>query len=478
MSLALIRTLGEKGIRIVCCEYERETYPLGFYSRHCRERYTLPDEGGMDALYRICEKFCRRDGEKPLLFPVGAKTLLALSKKEESLRFKQAARFFIPSEEQLNRFNDKKIVAEIARKNGVPVPEEYVAFFVDDSSIDDSGKAISGDSESHEPSCIGEGDSIKQRGCEGDCAERRIPEGIIFPCIVKPACGEKFGLSAAKRYYIAGNCQELEKYWKMFRETTGEEPIVQKYLSGAGAGCSVLCLDGEIVSAVCHRRLREYPVTGGPSTCCRSFYSDELMNYAKKMVAAVGYNGIAMIEFKYDGEGRAYLLEINPRIWGTFPLVRVASSDFIDKWVELALSCSEESANTAGRTVSGYCASERSASHRMADFEETEETDIAEKNVLGASARNHFRKERHIAVKGSDIFDVGMIHRPNYQEKKMIYGFSDLIGAMGYAKRGRFGKSFGAVIDFLNPFIADGLWEWTDIRPGIMYLKSVLKRKR
>lgn len=377
MSLALIRTLGEKGLRVVCCEYEKEKYPLGFVSKYCGQKRTLPDEGGMDALYRICEEFCRREGEKPVLFPVGAKTLLALSKNEERLRFQQVAHFFIPSEVQLNRFNDKKTVAEIGRKNGVPVPEEIAAPYPDE----------------------------------------------IFPCIVKPACGEKFGLSAAKRYHIARDRQELEKYSNIFREITGEEPIVQKYLSGVGAGCSVLCLNGEIISAICHKRLREYPVTGGPSTCCRSFYSDELMNHAKKMVAAVRYNGIAMIEFKYDRDGKPHLLEINPRIWGTFPLVRVASSDLIDRWLELAVAAEEESRRS------------------LAD------TDVEKDNR-------------------------------NYRERKMVYGFSDLIGAVGYAKRGRFGKFFGAAADFLNPFVADGLWEWSDIKPGMVYLKSVLKRKR
>lgn len=381
MSLALIRTLGERGLRVVCCEYQGEKYPLGFYSKHCRQKYTLPDQGGLDALYRICEELFQREGEKPVLFPVGVKTLHQLAKSEEMLRFKKVAHLLIPSEEQLNQFNDKKTVAEIARKNGVSVPEEYA-----------------------EPYSDG-----------------------IFPCIVKPACGEKFGLSAAKRYYIAKDPHELDKYRDVFRKITGEEPIVQKYLSGAGAGCSVLCRDGKVISAICHRRLREYPVTGGPSTCCRSFYSDELMDVAEKMVAAVRYNGIAMLEFKYDREGKPHLLEINPRIWGTFPLVRVVSSDLIDRWLELSYSCSEGSEHL----------------HSAAD------------SVRDSAA-----------------------HRLHYRERKMIYGCSDLIGAIGYAKKGKIGTFFSAVADALNPFVADGLWEWSDIKPGILYLKSLLKRRR
>lgn len=365
MSLALIRTLGEKGIRVVCCENETQAYPLGFYSKHCSERYRLPNEKTLDALYELCVAIFRRENEKPLLFPVGAKTLRCLSRTEELTRFRKVARFFIPSETQLDQFNDKTTVAGIAKREGVPVPAEYNPPYGD----------------------------------------------VMFPCIVKPACGERYGLPAAKRYQIVNSHQELQSARETFRNITGEEPIVQRYIEGEGAGCSVLCREGRVLSSICHKRVREYPVTGGPSTCCRAIFSEELEGYAKKMVAAVAYTGIAMVEFKFDREGRPYLLEINPRIWGTFPLVRVASSDFIHKWVALS-----------------------------AEYGNLE-------------------------------------YKQHYKPRKMIYAFSDLIGAIGYARRGRLGKMFSAVIDFLNPFVADGLWEWSDIGPGLAYLKSVLKRR-
>ena len=49
-------------------------------------------------------------------------------------------------------------------------------------------------------------------------------------------------------------------------------PIVQEKVEGPGEGVNLL-LDqsSRLVCAFCHRRLREYPVTGGPSTCCVSF---------------------------------------------------------------------------------------------------------------------------------------------------------------------------------------------------------------
>ncbi|MDO4753890.1 MAG: hypothetical protein Q4A41_02680, partial [Bacillota bacterium] len=52
MSLALIRSLGEKGLDIVCCEKASEKFPLGFYSKHCKKHVSLPDDQEYESLYR------------------------------------------------------------------------------------------------------------------------------------------------------------------------------------------------------------------------------------------------------------------------------------------------------------------------------------------------------------------------------------------------------------------------------------------
>lgn len=407
MSLALIRSLGEQGIDIVCCEKESERYPLGFYSKYCKKSVTLPDDEALQALYRLCEELHQEYGEKPLLFPVGATTLYSLSEKNERSRFRNVACFFIPSKEQLDLFNSKPEVARIGRDCAIAVPTEY------------------------EPPY----------------------EDIVYPCIVKPAFGEKFGLTAAKRYRIARSEEELHESIAFYEKLTGESPLVQQYLGGAGAGCSVLCKDGVIYSAICHKRLREYPISGGPSTCCLSFHSEELFDNAAKLVNAVRYNGIAMVEFKYDQMGKPHLLEINPRIWGTFPLTRVSKSNFIDQWLRLTKASQEN--------ASEVITSPETASAAVASREASQENALPEVAVgaLGQSGT-------------SSIF----AHR--YQSKKMVYTISDLLAGIGYAKKGRIGKLFGAILDFFNPFTSDGLWEWSDVKPGLVYLKSLFNRRK
>ena len=48
------------------------------------------------------------------------------------------------------------------------------------------------------------------------------------------------------------------------------------------------------------------------------------------------------------------------------------------------------------------------------------------------------------------------------------------MAALGYARRGRPGEALRALGDFLNPTVRDGLFEWTDILPGLAYYRSLL----
>ena len=43
-----------------------------------------------------------------------------------------------------------------------------------------------------------------------------------------------------------------------------------------------------------------------------------------------------MFEFKCAADGSPRLLEVNPRVWGTFPLTRAAKTDFAYSWFCLA----------------------------------------------------------------------------------------------------------------------------------------------
>lgn len=379
MAPALIRDLGRAGVKVVCCEREDVPAPLGFRSRYSARNVTLPASGWTDALYALCEELKQAERERPALLSVGAATLAALAAQRE--RFGAVCGLCIPAPGQLDLLNSKAAVSALAQKLGVPVPLAFVR---------QAGEDV------------------------GDFAAR-----LPLPCVVKPLCGEKLGLSAAQRYAIVRTPAEAAAQFEHFRELSGEDPVVQEHLPGGGLGCSVLCEEGEVRAALCHRRVREYPVSGGPSACCDRVDRPDLESHATAIVKEIGFTGLAMFEFKEDAGGTPRLLEVNPRVWGTFPLTRVSQSGIPLLWCAL--------------------------SWNRGNPEET---------------------------------PAPLPPPPPFRPCRMRFFPSDLMSAAGYAKRGEGRRAWGAVADLLRPSVKDGLWEWGDPGPGLCYYASLLKRGR
>lgn len=290
-SLAAVQALGEAGYHVCAVQTEAELQgaPPAFSSKYIRERTILPgslqDGEYPEALGRLCDAMAQKYGRTPVIFPIGAATLSRLAANRPLL--KDRAAFLVSAPEILDLANDKRAVGALAKKLGVPVPEEY------------------------------------------DCAGGKLPSS--FPVVVKPRCGEKQGLHAEERYRKA-YCREdfLKAYETM--SWYDPEPVVQELLEGDGAGVSVLMDENSRpISILCHKRVREYPIEGGPSACCESIWDPALVDHAVRILREMRFVGMAMVEFK-GGK----LLEINPRVWGSFPLTYKCGSPYAVDYVRAA----------------------------------------------------------------------------------------------------------------------------------------------
>jgi predicted ATP-grasp superfamily ATP-dependent carboligase len=90
-------------------------------------------------------------------------------------------------------------------------------------------------------------------------------------------------------------------------------------------------LDGERrpLAIFGHRRLREYPITGGPSTLRESYRNEALIEQSLRLLRTIGMVGVAMVEYKVDPcSGQPLLMEVNPRFWGSLQLAVLAGVDF------------------------------------------------------------------------------------------------------------------------------------------------------
>jgi predicted ATP-grasp superfamily ATP-dependent carboligase len=106
--------------------------------------------------------------------------------------------------------------------------------------------------------------------------------------------------------------------------------LLQRHVSGVGEGFFALRWGGRTIAMFAHRRLREKPPSGGISVYRESIPLDErLAGPGVRLLDALNWQGVAMIECKRDAETGAYVvMEINGRFWGSLQLAIDAGVDF------------------------------------------------------------------------------------------------------------------------------------------------------
>lgn len=165
----------------------------------------------------------------------------------------------------------------------------------------------------------------------------RLGSELRFPVVLKWANPMEawkilgpLGVKPEKTYY----CQTPEELMQCLRtfERAGIYPLIQEYAPGNGLGQFVLMKDGKAHYTFQHFRVHEWPPEGGFSSMCESVaphLHGELMEKSIALLRALQWEGIAMVEYRYDPvSGDATLMEINGRFWGSLPLAYHAGAHF------------------------------------------------------------------------------------------------------------------------------------------------------
>ena len=105
--------------------------------------------------------------------------------------------------------------------------------------------------------------------------------------------------------------------------------LVQEWVPGGGAGIFFLFDRGTPRARFAHRRLREKPPSGGVGVLSEAVEPDPaLAAKSEALLRRLGWHGVAMVEFRRATDGRAWLMEVNPRLWGSLQLAIDAGVDF------------------------------------------------------------------------------------------------------------------------------------------------------
>ncbi len=117
----------------------------------------------------------------------------------------------------------------------------------------------------------------------------------------------------------------------------GLYPLVQEWCPGEGLGQMLHMHKGRATLTFQHRRLREWPPSGGVSSFCEAVdpaLHAAQMEKSEALLQAIGWQGPAMVEYRHDpASGRCKLMEINGRFWGSIPLAYHCGAHFA--WEQL-----------------------------------------------------------------------------------------------------------------------------------------------
>ncbi len=281
-SLSAIRALGKAGFRVHVLGDSWIT--VGFWSRFTEQRVLAPDAkenaaGFGRALSAHLESVAALmpTGIKPVLLPMEEDSLRYVVQEREALRIH--ADFLAPEPDALAVCLDKGATMALAARLGIPHPRTEVA---------ESATAL--------------------LEITADFA------GSEF--VVKPLRGSG---SRGVRYNPSFDPETAEAYWKGYGPALVQDRIAAE---GDAIGVSLLFgADGACLAHFCHKRLQQYPNSGGPSTDRVGINDPDLLEKSLTLMRALKWKGIAMVEWKIDPrDATAKLMEINPRFWGSLEL--------------------------------------------------------------------------------------------------------------------------------------------------------------
>ena len=282
--LEVVQSLGKRGVLLDATSSQDDC--LAFYSRYVHRKLRQPGYDSSKGEFSNWIHDLHHSSQYDLIVPATEASLLMMRTLDagDEVRLRAA----MPCNSALDVALDKERTWELATELGIPVPKSVVY-----SSLDDLGE---------EPA---------------------------YPVVLKPV---------KSKVEIAG---QLQHFWPSIVCNREERTSIleswlphirvqqQSFIRGTGIGIELLFNKAEKVWHFAHERLHEYPLSGGRSTYRKSILPDpRMLAAAEALLRALEWHGVAMVEFKLGENGDFYLLEINPRLWGSLALAIDAGVDF------------------------------------------------------------------------------------------------------------------------------------------------------
>jgi len=342
--LAAVRSLGRKGVHVTVGE--RTFLNTSFFSKYCSRRIIYPSprqypDQFIEFLLRELKK-----NRTDCLFPMEEETLLLITGHQSEIS--KYTYLLIPDTKKIEFVRDKGNLIQFAETHGIPTPKTFFPSIpalprqgggrIEPGTLPSQGEREHG----------GEG-SLYIRGGEfsevilsskvkGKANKVTLPldgggkgggvnlDSIPIPAVIKPRISSgSFGIAYVKKR------EDLIPSYEMVHAKYSF-PLIQEWIPDGGGTFGLSALFDEasnVKAAFVHKKLRMYPVQGGPSTLREGVEHPQVMELGLSLLKSLNWVGIAMVEFKVDPrDGIPKLMEVNPRFWGSLQLAIVSGVDF------------------------------------------------------------------------------------------------------------------------------------------------------
>ena len=287
--LAVARSLGRRGVRVVQVSYDHPLVGLSIYVRR-KFRWEGPD--APKALERLLEIGRANELRDWVLFAGGDAEVRFASRNREAL-----SEFFRVTSPpwEITQFSDnKRLLYRYAESIGLDCPRSNAPESLEETALLDGP----------------------------------------FPVVLKAATrGRRNALTMAK-CWKAANREELIRLCDDALALEGPGGvIVQEFIPGGGEhqfSYAAVWSDGAPIASLVARRLRQLPIEFGlTSTFVETIENATIESAAEKLLTSLKFSGLVELEFKFDPrEDRYNLLDFNNRAWTWIALGAAAGVDF------------------------------------------------------------------------------------------------------------------------------------------------------
>lgn len=297
-AVAATRSLARAGHRVLVGA--ETSWSKAGWSRHAAATFTYPSPATQTERFVRCIAGVVERTGGAFVMPMTERSLLPLSRDRARLA-DAGATFVLPDHARVLDACSKRRTTALASALGVPVPRTWAL----------------------------DGDAV---------AARRLAEVLPYPVVLKPAMSHEPGDGVVRSTgapMYARNAEECLRAWRDLASRC-EAIVVQEFITGGGAGYFALVRHGDVVAEFAHRRVRDVRPTGSGSAVRVSAPVDpRLREHARRLLAALEWHGVAMVEFRIRPDGTPVFLEVNGRFWNSLALAVAAGVDFPRLLVEL-----------------------------------------------------------------------------------------------------------------------------------------------